>query len=289
MFSPTQNMKIRFLMLTAFVLLLAATSSFGQKTVKKIVKTAAPEQIVKDLYAQHDKPGYPFFQNKNRSLVDKYFTKELANLIWADAVDARDGVGKIGFDPIYVSQDGKITALKIIRDQVEGDQAIVLASFKNEGKDVNVIFVAERVNKIWKISNITADDYNLIDTLSSEASDETERGDNPEMQGADRGGKPGQETETGEFEGDYTIGATTCTVKPIKMAFEVKCAGERAAKIFFFDGNANDQPMFTSEAHGSFVFTDESLSKGVFIDNKGNKVNVKRALPKKGKSGTSAG
>src|SRR5688572_2866905 len=44
-------------------------------------QAAAAEALVADLYKQHDAKKGPFFQTKSRALVDKYFTKPLADLI----------------------------------------------------------------------------------------------------------------------------------------------------------------------------------------------------------------
>ena len=40
-------------------------------------KAAPPETLVAELYKQHDAKKSPFFQTKDRGLVDKYFTKPL--------------------------------------------------------------------------------------------------------------------------------------------------------------------------------------------------------------------
>ena len=49
----------------------------------------SPEQVVADLYRQHKKKS-PFFQNKSRLLVDRYFEKTLADLNAALATIAKN-------------------------------------------------------------------------------------------------------------------------------------------------------------------------------------------------------
>src|SRR5690242_16060336 len=56
-------------------------------------QTLAAKAVVADLYKQHDAQKGPFFQSKDRAIVDKYFTKPLADLIWKDAITAGDEVG----------------------------------------------------------------------------------------------------------------------------------------------------------------------------------------------------
>src|ERR1041385_8863859 len=52
-------------------------------SAQRRVSTArmSPAQLVADLYRQHKKQS-PFFQHKNRALVDRYFDKKLADLLW---------------------------------------------------------------------------------------------------------------------------------------------------------------------------------------------------------------
>ncbi len=130
---------------------------------------AGPDAVVKELYKQHGTKNSPFFQTKDRAAVDKYFTKKLADLIWKDAVSSQGEVGALEADPLYDAQDTKITDLKIQADQVDGDQALVLVTFKNFGKAKSLIFNVERENGTWKVSNITGDNYNLLDNLQEAA------------------------------------------------------------------------------------------------------------------------
>lgn len=120
--------------------------------------TVAPDVLVKNLYAAQKNPQTsPFFQAKNRVLVDKYFTKELADLLWKDASGA-DGVGNLDFDPLYNAQDTRITAFKIGKPEFgEGNREIaaVAVTFKNMGKAETILFRLEQnAANIWKIGDI---------------------------------------------------------------------------------------------------------------------------------------
>lgn len=143
-------MRIKFVLLTTLFL---AFSSVGYAK-----SGITPDAMVKDLYAAQKAGSSPFFQTKSRALVDKYFTKDFADLIWKDAVAAQGEVGAIDFDPLYNAQDTKINAFKIGKPMYgEGnlDVADVPVTFKNMGKDETVLFRLERNSqKIWKISDI---------------------------------------------------------------------------------------------------------------------------------------
>lgn len=138
-----------------------------------------PEALVRNLYAARKHPATdPFFQTKSRARLNKYFTKDLADLIWKDAAtsSAKKEVGALDGDPLYNAQDMKITAFRIKPPEYgEGnrDLADVPVTFKNFGKEQTILFrVVRDSNRLWKISNIfypgnPDDASSLIKILSS--------------------------------------------------------------------------------------------------------------------------
>lgn len=146
-------MKIRSGLLVALSVGLSTLVS-AQSTAKK----STPDVLVKALYTAHNADRGPFFQTKNRALVDKYFTKDFADLIWNDAVAAGGEVGALGFDPLYNAQDTRIVGFKIGKPMYgEGnlDVADVPVTFKNMGKAETILFRLERnAGKVWKIGDI---------------------------------------------------------------------------------------------------------------------------------------
>lgn len=124
-------------------------------------RVAAPEVVVRNLYAaQKRRATDPFFQTKSRARLDKFFAKELADLIWNDAVSSARNkeVGQLGGDPLYNAQDMKITSFRIKRPMVgEGnlDLVDVPVTFKNFGKEQTILFRLERnKRRAWKITEI---------------------------------------------------------------------------------------------------------------------------------------
>ena len=140
-----------------FVFLFGLFSSIGfaQK------RTPAPDVVVRNLYAaRKHRSTDPFFQTKNRVLLYAFFAKELADLIWNDAVSSarNNEVGKLDGDPLYNAQDMKITAFRIKPPTYgEGnlDLADVPVTFKNFGKEETILFRLERnPRRVWKITDI---------------------------------------------------------------------------------------------------------------------------------------
>lgn len=133
-------------------------AGFGQKDVKPL----EPNAIVKNLYAAHKADQSPFFQTEDRKRLDPFFTNALAKLIWADAVEAKGEVGRLGFDPLYASQDPQITNFVIGNTGWGGDQkfgpdneAVVQVTFKDSGKEVMISFqFLKGKDQQWRIDDI---------------------------------------------------------------------------------------------------------------------------------------
>jgi hypothetical protein len=140
-------------------------SAAGQRRTGPIVRMT-PEQTVAALYKQHKKQS-PFFQTKSRTLVDRYFDKEIADLIW-NMPNAPDEVGPLDGDPLYNAQDMEIRNFVIHKAMVTNGMATVLVTFTNIGKKQEVKFLLASRQADWKITNIKYDDgTDLIGILKS--------------------------------------------------------------------------------------------------------------------------
>src|ERR1700752_9650 len=102
-------MVIKFALLATLSLTLCSIGFTKSET-----KRPDPDVIVRNLYFAQQAGSGPFFQTKSSALVDKYFRKDLADLIWKDAIKANGEVGAIDFDPLYGSQDPQIKDFHIM-------------------------------------------------------------------------------------------------------------------------------------------------------------------------------
>ena len=148
-------MKIKILLLASLLVSLTSIS------VAQPRARITPDTVVRNLYAARKRPATdPFFQTKSRARLNKYFTKDLGDLIWKDAVASAKSkeVGALDGDPLYNAQDMKITVFRIKPPQFgEGNLnlADVPVTFKNFGKEQTILFRLERDNTgVWKISDI---------------------------------------------------------------------------------------------------------------------------------------
>ena len=225
-------------------------------------KTDEPETFLKDLYKTHDKNNGAIVQGNDRAILDKYFDKNLADLIWKDMTTNRDGVGVIDFDIFYNAQDAEIKNLSVGDAKISGGKAVVDVSFDNFGKKNLISYYLTKEKSSWKISNINYGTNENLLKYFKEANQNT------------------SSTNSGEFEGKYQIGETTCTVKPVKMAFEVRWEKGSGVEMFFSEGEANDKFIFASDPETGkanvFSFDDENYNSGIFYRADGKEFSIKR-------------
>ena len=150
------------------VIVLLATSAFSTVAAQgwKPIKGVAPRSLVADLYRQHKKRS-PFFQRRSRALLDKYFARELADLLWRDAHSSGDEVGALDGDPLFNAQDMDIKNFSI-GEGVGGPRMVVIpVTFENLGEKHEIKFrVFSFGGSGWKIANIEYDDGStLLDIL----------------------------------------------------------------------------------------------------------------------------
>lgn len=246
-------MKIKILILTALLLTFVSVGSAQKK--KAVAAAATADAVVKNLYAAHDASKSPFFQTKNRALLDRFFVKELADMIWKDAVDSEkeQGVGAIDFDPLYDAQDTQITNFVIEKPSDAGgdDNAFVKVTFKNYGKAFWIDFELMReAGKDWKISGISYGSGDDLASILRYSQDEEFRKEFDENQ---------------IFIGEYMVGDVKCNVLPTLngISHRVQCEDSEDYKLYQVEGD---------EVQTSFIHVDEKgVEKGKFVFKNGEK------------------
>ena len=134
-------------------------------------------------------------------------------------------------------------------------------TFTNFGEKKNITFLLKMVGDVWKIDNIRySADHNLLKWIKSAS-------DNGDQTSA---------APTGEFEGQYQVGDTTCTVKPVKMAFEVRWAKGSGTEMFFYKDGTSFESELGKGGTNTFEFDDENYDLGTFYRADGKEFPVRR-------------
>ena len=243
------NKKIVKAFLLAIVLFLVSSRAFASI---QIAQQMTPDALVRDLYKTHAKNNGAILDGKRRALLDRYFDKKLADLMWKDLTTHKDEVGVLDFDPFYNAQDIQIKKLVVGQPKIDGDKATVVVTFENYNQKETINYLLVRQNSVWKISDIKySDGSGLLKYFKEDAQNNTA-------------------SEEHFFAGTYKVGTTTCAVKPVKMAFEIKWAKGTGTMVFFFDGDASaGRYSYSTEKNGrgrdTFVFDDDRIETGKFI------------------------
>lgn len=169
------------IILIAALLLTLLNSNFSvaEPAARSVPKTS-PDALVAELYRQSARNRSPFFQTRSRALVDKYFERQLGDLIWKDAIRSKGEVGTIDGDPLYNAQDMEIKnfvihkadVVKVSTRKMQGVVAEVKVNFENFGKKEEIVFILTPATGVsgWRIANIRYNDgTNLLGILKAAA------------------------------------------------------------------------------------------------------------------------
>jgi uncharacterized protein DUF3828/sporulation and spore germination protein len=158
---------IKLILVVVLMLGLRVSATAAQA---KASKQSSPRAVVVSLYNQH-KTRSPFFQTRNRALLDKYFVKELADLLWQDAHSSGDEVGALDGDPLFNAQDMDIKKFSIQVGTVGAGSAEVPVSFENFGEKHQILFRLVQEKRGWKIADLAYDDgVTLVEVLKRDRS-----------------------------------------------------------------------------------------------------------------------
>jgi hypothetical protein len=255
----------------------AQQQGFVREEQTRQTAASSPEAVLKDLYRLHDQningggASTRIISGENRTLLDKYFDKNLANLIWKDLTTHKNEIGVIDFDVFYDTQDPNIKNLTVGQSATSGGRATVPVSFTNGGAKQSINYSLVEQNGAWKITDIKYKDGTLLEYFKADAQNNTAA---TQPAAADNNSSG----EEGSFEGTYRVGEALCTVKPIKMAFELKWAKGTGTMLFFYDGEGVLKYSSEDKGNGTdvFVFDDTSFTSGKFIRADGREMTVRK-------------
>ncbi len=121
-----------------------------------------PDAVIKELYRVHNQQINDFDAGKNnvveivksRVLLNKFFDKNLANLIWKDKTTHRDTMGVIDFDLFYNTQDDFTGKMSVGQAKVQGAKAAVPVSLNWGRRKETITYLMVKQNGGWKIADI---------------------------------------------------------------------------------------------------------------------------------------
>jgi hypothetical protein len=167
-------MKTKLLLLVVITLAALNGSVVAGQALRR-GRNISPRTVVLSLYSQHKRQS-PFFQTRSRVQLDKYFTRELADLIWSDARSSRGEVGALDGDPLYNAQDMQIKNFSV-RERSGGTLASeVWATFENFNQKHEINFHMVPAGISWKVADIVYDDGTTLAGILRASAGATQQG-----------------------------------------------------------------------------------------------------------------
>jgi hypothetical protein len=144
---------------TKIVWSLFAALMFSILAFPSLAQNLAPDALIKDLYKIHGQDSRTgkdrIINGRSRTYLDKYFAKNLADLIWKDMTTHTDDVGVIDFDVFYNTQDPEIKNLSVGAAKISGSRATVTVKFTNADVKETLIYHLVKQSAGWKIVDIS--------------------------------------------------------------------------------------------------------------------------------------
>ncbi len=139
----------------------ASAPKAAPNAADSLLQQTTPDAVVRGLYQVHT-PDKSILGSKTRQPLDRFFDKNLADLIWHDLTSHTGEVGVLDFDPFYNAQDFEIKNLVVGGAKMSGAKATVPVTFNNFKRKNSLTYSLIKQNGKWKISDVR---YSATDTL----------------------------------------------------------------------------------------------------------------------------
>lgn len=114
---------------------------------------SAADRLVRALYFEHNKKDNPF-REKDRSLIDQYFAKPTADLIWSDVQKPAGKLKPAITNPLFNAPDKVIQKTWVNPAAVAGTRAVVYVTFTNQTKPEEIRLDLQQVAGRWRIMDM---------------------------------------------------------------------------------------------------------------------------------------
>ncbi|GAB3799278.1 hypothetical protein GCM10028819_22260 [Spirosoma humi] len=130
-----------------------STASLAKRPGPDTPRSAA-DRLVRALYFEHNKTENPMRETKDRALIDQFFIKSTADLIWNDAKTTPGKVNRSKINLLYNEPDASIKKTWVLPAIIGGAKAIVYITFENKGKPEEIKVAMQQVASRWRIADI---------------------------------------------------------------------------------------------------------------------------------------
>ncbi len=127
---------------------------------------SAADRRIRALYFEHNKTENPFRDAENRSLIDEFFSKSMADRIWNDSRRVNGTWKRTALNPLFNVPDTEVKKTWVLPALVSGDKAVVFVTYQKDGveKEMQVEMVSIGDDR-WRVSDIVYADGSRLTKL----------------------------------------------------------------------------------------------------------------------------
>ena len=119
---------------------------------------SAADRLIRALYFEHNKTENPLRETKDRTLIDQFFAKPLADALWKRAQQSPATVKSGAANPLFNAPDKAIKKAWVLPAVVAGSRAVVYVTFENNAKPAEIKLDMQQFAGRWRIVDMTYPD-----------------------------------------------------------------------------------------------------------------------------------
>lgn len=115
---------------------------------------SAADRLIRALYFEHSKKENPLLERKNRALIDQFFAKPTADLIWRDASTLPGKLKRLKANPLFNAPNEIVKKTWVLPAVVAGSRAVVYVTFERNTKSEEVRIDMQQTAGRWRITDM---------------------------------------------------------------------------------------------------------------------------------------
>lgn len=126
---------------------------------------SAADRLVRALYFEHSKKENPLLETKSRALIDQFFIKSTADLIWRDASASPGKLNRTKANPLFNAPNESVKKMWVLPAAVAGSRAVVYVTFERKAKPEEIRIDVQQVAGRWRITDMLYPDGKRLTEL----------------------------------------------------------------------------------------------------------------------------
>lgn len=112
---------------------------------------SAADRLVRALYFEHSKKANPLLETKDRTLIDQFFIKSTADLIWRTTSASPEKLRQMKSNPLFNAPTSAIKKMWVEPAAVAGTRAVVYVTFEHKAKPEEIRIDMQEIAGRWRI------------------------------------------------------------------------------------------------------------------------------------------